>query len=75
MGRFIKRKLFTLIFIKEYNLILYLFILREEGIKNYILLRSLNKSKLDKLYIYKIKKESFFKLPYFPLKYPLNYSY
>ena len=55
---------------KEYNLIPYLFILREEGIKNCILLRSLDKSKLDKLYIYKPRKESFPRLPYFPLKYP-----
>ena len=62
-------------FIKEYNLILYLFILREEGIKNYILLKSLNKFKLDKLYIYKPKKESFLRLSYFPLKYPLNRPY
>ena len=62
-------------FIKEYNLILYLFILREEGIKNYILLKSLNKSKLDKLYIRKLKKESFPRLPYFPPEYPPNYPY
>ena len=60
---------------KEYNLIPYPFILREEGIKNYILLRSLDKSKLDKLYIYKSKKESFLRLLYFPLKYPLNRPY
>ena len=70
-----KRKPFTLVSAKEYNLILHLFILREEGIKNYILLRSLNKSKLDKLYIYKLKKESFFKLPYFLLEYLLNRLY
>ena len=70
-----KRKLFALVSTKEYNLIPYLFILREEGIKNYILLKSLDKSKLDKLYIRKPKKESFLRLPYFPLKYPLNYLY
>ena len=65
-----KRKLFALVSTKEYNLIPHLFILREEGIKNYVLLRSLDKSKLDKSYIRKPKKESFLKLPRFPPKYP-----
>ena len=70
-----KKKLFTLVFTKEYNLILYLFILKEEGIKNYVLLRSLNKSKLDKSHIYKLKKESFLKLLRFLPGYPLNRLY
>ena len=50
---------------KEYKLILYLFILRDKGIKNYRLLISLDKSNPNKLYFRKPKKESFPKYPCF----------
>jgi hypothetical protein len=58
--------------IKECKLILYPFILKEQEIKNCFLLKSLNKSKLDKLQVYKLKKESRFKPLRFPLKYHLT---
>jgi hypothetical protein len=57
-------------FIKEYKSIPYLFILREQEIKNCFPLINLNKFKLNKLYIYKLKKESCFKPFRFPFKYP-----
>jgi hypothetical protein len=50
--------------------ILHLFILKEQGIKNCFPLKSLNKFKLNKLYICKLKKESRFKPLRFPFKYP-----
>jgi hypothetical protein len=61
-------------FIKEYKLIPYPFILKEQETKNCFPLKSLNKSKLDKLQVYKLKKESRFKPFRFPLKYyPTRY--
>jgi hypothetical protein len=57
-------------FAKKCKLILYPFILKEEEIKNCFPLKSLNKFKLNKLYIYKLKKKSRFKPLRFPLKYP-----
>jgi hypothetical protein len=57
-------------FIKECKLIPYPFILKEQEIKNCFPLKSLNKFKLNKLYIRKLKKESRLKPLYFPLKYP-----
>jgi hypothetical protein len=57
-------------FIKEYKLIPHLFILSEQEIKNCFPLISLNKFKLNKSHICKLKKESRFKPLRFPLKYP-----
>jgi hypothetical protein len=65
-----KRKPFALMFIKECKSILYPFILKEQEIKNCFPLKSLNKFKLDKLYIYKPRKKSRFKPFRFPFKYP-----
>jgi hypothetical protein len=47
----------------------YPFILKEQGIKNCFPLKSLNKFKLNKSYIRKLKKESRFK----PLRFPFKY--
>jgi hypothetical protein len=58
--------------IKECELILYLFILKEQEIKNCFPLKSLNKFKLNKLQVYKLKKESCLKPLRFPLKYYLT---
>jgi hypothetical protein len=58
--------------IKECKLILYPFILKEQEIKNCFLLKSLNKSKLDKLQVYKLRKESRLKPFYFPFKHYLT---
>jgi hypothetical protein len=55
-------------FTREYKSILYPFILSKQETKNCFPLISLNKFKLNKLYIYKPKKESRFKPLYFPLK-------
>jgi hypothetical protein len=57
-------------FTRECKSILYPFILKEQETKNCFPLINLNKFKLDKLYIYKPRKESRFKLLRFPLKYP-----
>jgi hypothetical protein len=61
-------------FIKECKLIPYLFILKEQETKNCFPLKSLNKFKLNKLQVYKLKKESRLKPLRFPLKhYPTCY--
>jgi hypothetical protein len=59
---------------RECKSILHLFILREQETKNYFPLRSLNKFKLNKLQVYKPRKESCLKPFRFPLKYyPTRY--
>jgi hypothetical protein len=61
-------------FIKEYKSIPYPFILKEQETKNCFSLKSLNKFKLNKLQVYKLKKESCLKPFYFPLKhYPTRH--
>jgi hypothetical protein len=57
-------------FIKECKSIPHPFILKEQETKNYFSLKSLNKFKLDKSHICKLKKESRFKPLRFPFKYP-----
>jgi hypothetical protein len=57
-------------FTRKCKSIPYPFILREQETKNCFPLINLNKFKLNKLHIYKLKKESCFKLLYFPFKYP-----
>jgi hypothetical protein len=60
--------------IKECKSIPYPFILKEQETKNCFPLKSLNKSKLDKLQVYKLRKESCLKPLYFPFKYyPTRY--
>jgi hypothetical protein len=59
-------------FIKEYKSIPYPFILKEQETKNCFSLKSLNKFKLNKLQVYKLKKESRLKPFRFPLKYHLT---
>jgi hypothetical protein len=54
----------------KYKSIPYPFILKEHRIKNCFPLKSLNKFKLNKSHIYKLKKEFCFKPFRFPLKYP-----
>jgi hypothetical protein len=56
-------------FTRKCKSIPYLFILKEQKIKNCFLLKSLNKFKLNKLQVYKLKKESRFK----PLRFPFKY--
>jgi invasion protein IalB len=56
------------VFIKECKLIPHPFILREQEIKNCFPFKSLNKFKLDKSQVYKLKKESRLKPLRFPLK-------
>jgi hypothetical protein len=55
-------------FTKECKSIPHPFILKEQEIKNYFPLKSLNKFKLDKSQVYKPRKESRLKPFHFPFK-------
>jgi hypothetical protein len=58
--------------IKECKSIPYLFILKEQETKNCFPLKSLNKFKLNKLQVRKLKKESRLKPFHFPFKHYLT---
>ncbi len=68
-----KRKPFALVFAKEYKLIPHSFILRDEESKNYGPPISLDRSKPNRLYIRKPRKESRPRLLRFPQLHPQNH--